>query len=209
MSQVVNDMDKLLIDEDENDQFSFAMECRIVKEGRTIIAEVMDERRMCDHIMRKNNQFVSETALLNQACESYLSELQAITKTMVESLSNNGLPLSKLHSQCKAAEHRLAQLDEDIQEKNRLIDAVVKERDYLLSTKEELTNYSDMELRAVVDFYRATTRIRWDFDTDPHKVVGLIAEPDNTATFDFDTNQNSMFFITNKIWNLMLSPRCP
>ncbi|XP_022103615.1 kinetochore protein spc24-like [Acanthaster planci] len=103
---------------------------------------------------------------------------------------------------------KLATFQQEVQavqrELDHLADLQVKLESHRETVKEQTTDVLP-KTRYNVSLYKAATKLTWDFNSQPEEVKGYISTSKDVRPFSLDSRQNSKFFITNYLWDLIES----
>jgi cell division protein FtsB len=186
----------------------FADARRAVREAALVVAvDAATDIAVIHECEVKMMTAVGEVESLKRACSEKVAELQGRLSMEREALAKMVVPetqqkLEELKQRNAEVQQRIADVLSQVKDReNRLKDLTNKE--FLLLQEKKDLGPSHGGLRCTVDLYRATTRVQFNLQTEPHIVEGFIAEPENVAPFELSTNENSQFFVVNHIWSLM------
>ncbi|XP_076366050.1 kinetochore protein Spc24-like isoform X2 [Tachypleus tridentatus] len=114
-----------------------------------------------------------------------IEKLQAELDSKRELLDKIKVACSELKEAIKQKEDEKNQLDKRLEE--------VKERNF----------EAIPALRKELMLYTKITGLRWDYDSSEDEIKGLIKSSTEVKPFSLNLNQNSQFFITNHLWDLI------
>ncbi|XP_033107856.1 kinetochore protein spc24-like [Anneissia japonica] len=59
------------------------------------------------------------------------------------------------------------------------------------------------QTRYNISLYKNISKICWEYDSPPEEITGYVSTAKDVRPFSLDTRQNSAFFITNYLWDLI------
>lgn len=87
-------------------------------------------------------------------------------------------------------------------------DAIEEQRAGLLEERErvkEETTHVLPKTRYNISLYTCITGIKWDYECPPEQIKGYVSTSKDVRPFSLSSQQNSKFFITNYLWDLVES----
>ncbi|XP_022246385.1 kinetochore protein Spc24-like [Limulus polyphemus] len=124
---------------------------------------------------------ISVQEIYNKKIEKLQSELNS----KKEQLDKIKVECSELKEAIKQKEEEKKQLDKRLQEVRE------KKLETIPALRKELMLYTKI------------TGLRWDYDSSEDEIKGLIKSNIEVKPFSLNLNQNSQFFITNHLWDLI------
>ncbi|XP_038071757.1 kinetochore protein spc24-like [Patiria miniata] len=116
--------------------------------------------------------------------------------------------IAEVQSDKAKSREKLISFQQEVQavqrELDHLADLQVKLETHRGSVKEQTTEVLP-KTRYNVSLYQAATKLTWDFNSEPEEVKGYISTSKDVRPFSLDSRQNSKFFITNYLWDLIES----
>nr|XP_006818290.1 PREDICTED: kinetochore protein spc24-like isoform X1 [Saccoglossus kowalevskii]XP_006818291.1 PREDICTED: kinetochore protein spc24-like isoform X2 [Saccoglossus kowalevskii] len=148
------------------------------------------QQQMKDDIMRYTKLNEERAKLI--ANDNSLEEIQN-----QELIANGEYQKIQAHSKDQLKESE--SLDKRIEEEKKK-----KEKNEKLSEDlAEQTKDSLVKTRLKVDLYQNMLNIQWDYDCDSNTVNGFVSTKHDVRPFSLNKQQNSQFFITNYLWDLV------
>ncbi|XP_061556526.1 kinetochore protein Spc24 [Phycodurus eques] len=145
-----------------------------------------------------------------------------ILKDMVQEEESMGQMLADKEEERKLREKEMESLDEELSQltaKSQMMDseleALQSELEGLRSSDNELTvlqNEIEDDTTEVIPsaihvakLYSLITKIKWDYDTEPHILKGVHYGPDLVSPIHIDTSATSRRDIADQLWNFVSS----
>ncbi|XP_071943015.1 kinetochore protein Spc24-like [Antedon mediterranea] len=190
------------------------------REGEEIITEVikcLNNQEDCEKL-RLTSQIWQKMEARRQAQEQQIKvdikELLALKeereRSIVDEESNAEyqkekagieLQIRQVSMQKSAAEQGLKSVQEAVQKKR-------EEKENLVLHKAKVTEETTEVLpktRYIISLYKNISKICWEYDCEPEEIKGYVSTAKDVRPFFLDARQNSSFFITNYLWDLIES----